>query len=62
LLHVVQVQLADDSRHADGIALCEEVFDIIQRIAIRLCSPSGPVVLFLEGRLAKLREELVEAI
>lgn len=27
-----------------------------------LCGPSWPVVLFREGRLAKLREELVEAI
>jgi hypothetical protein len=27
-----------------------------------LHGPSGPVVLFREGRLAKLREELAEAI
>jgi hypothetical protein len=27
-----------------------------------LCGPSGPIVLFREGRLAKLPEELVEAI
>jgi hypothetical protein len=35
---------------------------MIARIAVRLCGPSGPVVLFREGRLAKLREELVEAL
>jgi hypothetical protein len=28
----------------------------------RLCGSSGPVVLLCEGRLAKLREELIEAI
>jgi hypothetical protein len=32
------------------------------RSDVRLCGPSGPVVLLREGRLAKLREELVEAI
>jgi hypothetical protein len=32
------------------------------RVAVRLCGPSGPVVLLREGRLAKLREELVEPI
>jgi hypothetical protein len=31
-------------------------------IAIGLCGPRGPVILLREGRLAKLREELVEAI
>lgn len=31
-------------------------------IAVRLCGPSGPVVLLCERQLAKLREELVEAI
>jgi hypothetical protein len=30
--------------------------------ALGLCAPSGSVVLLCEGRLAKLREELVEAI
>jgi hypothetical protein len=28
----------------------------------RLCGPRGPVILLFEGRLAKIREELVEAI
>ena len=32
------------------------------RIAVRLCGPSGPVVLLCERQLTKLREELVEAI
>jgi hypothetical protein len=31
-------------------------------MALGLCDPSGPVVLYREGRRAKLREELVEAI
>jgi hypothetical protein len=35
---------------------------VIERIAFPLCGPSGLVVLLCEGRLAKLREELVEAI
>jgi hypothetical protein len=35
---------------------------VIARIAVRLRGPSGPVVLLREGRLPKLREELVEAI
>lgn len=35
---------------------------MIGRIARRLCGPGGPVVLFRERRLAKLREELVEAL
>jgi hypothetical protein len=35
---------------------------VFVRIDVRLCRPSGPVVLLREGRLAKLREELVETI
>ena len=35
---------------------------VIAGIGVRLCGLSGPVVLLREGRLAKLREELVEAI
>jgi hypothetical protein len=35
---------------------------LIARIAVGLCGPSGPVVLLCERQLAKLREELVEAI
>ena len=35
---------------------------VIAQFAVRLGGPSGPVVLLREGRLAKLREELVEAI
>jgi len=35
---------------------------MIARIAVGLCGPSGPIVLFRKGRLAKFREELVEAI
>jgi hypothetical protein len=54
LLHNIQVQLADDSFHAVRIALREKICG--------LRGPSGPVVLLREGWLAKLREELVEAI
>jgi hypothetical protein len=35
---------------------------VISRVDIRLCGSSGPVVLLRKGRLAKLREELVESI
>jgi hypothetical protein len=34
----------------------------IGRIDVRLCGPNGTVVLLCEGQLAKLREELIEAI
>jgi len=35
---------------------------MISQIAVGLCGPHGPVILLCEGWLAKLREELVEAI
>jgi hypothetical protein len=35
---------------------------MIFRIAVALCGPRGPVILLREGRLAKLREKLVESI
>jgi hypothetical protein len=35
---------------------------MIARIAVGSCGPRGPVFLLREGRLAKLREELVESI
>jgi hypothetical protein len=35
---------------------------MIALIAVCLCGPSGPVVLLREGRLAKLREELIESL
>jgi hypothetical protein len=31
-------------------------------IAVRLCGPSGPVVLLCERQLTELREKLVEAL
>ena len=31
-------------------------------IAVRLCGPSGPVVLLCERQLTKLHEELIESI
>jgi hypothetical protein len=35
---------------------------VIARIDLRLCGPSGPVVLLRKGHLAKLREELIKSI
>jgi hypothetical protein len=35
---------------------------MIAPLAVALCGPRGPVILLRERRLAKLRQELVEAI
>ena len=38
------------------------MLEITGNIRIRLCGPSGLVLMLRKGRLAKLREELVESI
>jgi hypothetical protein len=44
------------------VAMARSEGSVSARFAVRLCGPSGPVVLICDGRLTELCEELVELI